>query len=41
MVGFKGTLNFCSEEMKKCYISQKKDYVDLYHNDAHCLKSVF
>lgn len=35
---FTGTLNYCSEEMKKCYILQSKLLVDLYQNDWHALQ---
>lgn len=35
---FFGTLNYCSQEMRKCYILQNKSYVDLYENDWEALK---
>lgn len=35
---FQGTYNYCSEEMKKLYISKKIAPVDLYYNDLHCLQ---
>lgn len=34
---FTGTLQYCSEEMKKCYILQSKLLVDLYDNDRCAL----
>lgn len=36
--GFLGTVCYCSEEMKKCYILQKSMHVHLYYNDLHALQ---
>lgn len=41
MTGFKGTMQFCCDEMRHCYASQAKNLVDLYFNDAYCLHSTF
>ena len=39
--GFKGTLSYCSEELKKCYFFSNYKYVNLYENDLCCLKKTF
>ncbi len=38
---FRGSLNYCSEEMKNCFVKDASMPVDLYYNDLCCLnKSV-
>ena len=37
---FRGSMNFCSDEMAECYIKKTKKKVDLYYNDLHCLEIV-
>lgn len=41
---FRGNLNFCSDEMTKCFALKKPMYVDLYYNDVvgltNSLKSI-
>ena len=37
---FKGTLSYCSNQMKILYQSKQQGYVDLYYNDLHALQKV-
>ena len=38
LTGFTGSINVCSPEMRKAYIDKKKQPVELYYNDLHCLE---
>ena len=38
-MNFKGTPTFVSPEMRSIFsLQQKKNYINLYYNDMHCLK---
>ena len=34
---FVGSVNYCSEEMRKCFTSKKTMNIDLYFNDLYAL----
>ena len=38
ITGFRGSLHYCSNEMKTCFLEDKEMAVDLYYNDFYCLK---
>ena len=38
LTNFKGTYEFCSEEMKKLFIKKKQDGLNLYINDKKMLE---
>ena len=35
---FRGTINYCSDEMKKCFMISTARFICLYENDQVCLK---
>ena len=37
---FKGTVGYCSEEMRQLYELRKEGYADLYYNDVYGLANV-
>ena len=36
---FVGSVNYCSEEMRKCFTSKKTMNIDLYFNDLFALEN--
>jgi serine/threonine protein kinase len=35
---FVGSFNFCCDEMLELFVKNSSGYIDLYYNDAFCLK---
>ncbi len=38
-INYRGSLAFCGEEMINIFYDTEKHYIDVYYNDASCLKN--